>query len=37
VVAQKPETKGREKQVVNSVYSFKGNTDHEKEKDMQAA
>ena len=37
VVAQKPETKGREKQVVNFVYSFKGNTYHEKEKDTQAA
>jgi hypothetical protein len=37
VVARKPETEGREKQVVNFVYSFKENTNHENKKDTQAA
>ena len=37
VVVQKPETGGREKQVVNFVYSLKENTNQEKKKDMQAA
>jgi hypothetical protein len=37
VVAQKPETEGTEKQVVTFVYSFKENTNHEQEKDTQAA